>query len=92
MRGLGSVRRTALAAAFATRSFVAQAGLSVEDHEEKLEIERPMAKSKLLALCLAASGCIMACMWGNFRRRPRLSVIQGNQSLLARGDFEKGVR
>ena len=52
----------------------AQAGLSVEDHEEKLEIEPQMTKSNFLALCLAASGCIMACIWGNFRLRSRLSV------------------
>jgi len=54
----------------------ARAGLSVEEHEEKLEIVPPMAKSNFLALCLAASGCKMACMWGNFRLRSRLSVSQ----------------
>ena len=68
----------------------AQAGLSVEDHEEKLEIEPQMTKSNFLALCLAASGCIMACMWGNFRLRSRLSVSQ-DEELLARHAGRAGI-
>jgi len=89
----GSAHGTALAAPFA-----AQAGLSVEDREEKLEIEPPMPKSSLLALCLAASGYIIwrACA-ATFASSRGYPLVRRDQSPLARrpgpaGNFEKATR
>lgn len=92
MHGWCSGHGTALAGPFERRSFDAQAGLGVEANGGKLEIEPPMTKAKLLALCLAANGYLKwrACgaIFASSRGYPLFGM---DQSPLARRAGPAGI-